>query len=203
MSKFDIFIDYTCPWVAQIFPWIMDVLRKDNTYQVSWKSFPLEQINNQDDGWKCWDQSEDYISRGLWALRGGIASRMLGEQHHNKYMAMILNEKHIKHNDVRTRDSIINISKELDFPTKFIDLMDEKSRLKEISEDYQYAESLGIFGTPTFLFENKYVAFLKTFTPPKDDSISFFNNFYQMAESRSYFGELKRPQPPWPRYAKD
>ena len=203
MSKFDIFIDYTCPWVAQIFPWIMDVLEKDNNYQATWRSFPLEQINNQDDDWKCWDQDDDYISRGLWALRGGIASRILGDEYHNKYMAFVLNEKHIKHKDIRSREAIINISNELNFPLKFEELIDDKTRLQEISQDYTYAQSLGVFGTPTFIFENEHVAFLKTFTPPPKDSISFFNNFYQMAASKSYFGELKRPQPPWPRYAKD
>ena len=47
MSTFDIFIDYTCPWVAQIYPWIVDVLSKDKSLKVNWRSFPLEQINNE------------------------------------------------------------------------------------------------------------------------------------------------------------
>ncbi len=203
MSKIDIFIDYTCPWVAQIFPWIIDVLSKDKSIIVNWRSFPLEQINNELDEWKCWDQDENYISRGLWALRGGIAARMMGDNYHNQYMAKILNEKHVKRTDIRPRRTIIGIAQKLNFPDKFTNLLDDKSRLHEISEDYMYAESLGVFGTPTFLFDDTHVAFLKTFTPPKSDSLPFFNNFYQMAALKNYFGELKRPQPPWPRYARD
>ena len=203
MSKFDIFIDYTCPWVAQIFPWIMDVLQKDSTLVINWRSFPLEQINNEIHDWKCWEQDETYISRGLWPLRGGIAARMIGHKYHNEYMAKILEEKHVKHKDVRSRETIIDLAQKLSFPNKFTDFIDDETRLKEISEDYIYAESLGVFGTPTFLFDDTHLAFLKTFTPPKSDSVSFFNNFYQMAALKNYFGELKRPQPPWPRYAKD
>lgn len=203
MPKIDIFIDYTCPWVAQIFPWIIDVLSKDKSIIVNWRSFPLEQINNELDEWKCWDQDENYISRGLWALRGGIAARMMGDNYHNQYMAKILNEKHVKRTDIRPRSTIIGIAQKLNFPDKFTNLLDDKSRLHEISEDYMYAESLGVFGTPTFLFDDTHVAFLKTFTPPKSDSLPFFNNFYQMAALKNYFGELKRPQPPWPRYARD
>ena len=177
MSKIDIFIDYTCPWVAQIFPWIIDVLSKDKSIIVNWRSFPLEQINNELDEWKCWDQDENYISRGLWALRGGIAARMMGDNYHNQYMAKILDEKHVKRTDIRARRTIIEIAQKLNFPDKFTNLLDDKSRLNEISEDYMYAESLGIFGTPTFLFDDTHVAFLKTFTPPKSDSLPFFNNF--------------------------
>tara|TARA_Y100000768_G_scaffold362020_1_gene320508 strand:- start:60 stop:671 length:612 start_codon:yes stop_codon:yes gene_type:complete len=203
MSKFDIFIDYTCPWVAQIFPWIMDIMQKDKNLQVKWRSFPLEQINNELDEWKCWEQDENYISRGLWPLRGGIAARMISNECHNEYMATILDLKHIKHHDIRSRGAIIDIAEKLNFPIKFTDFLDDPLRLQEISEDYVYAESLGVFGTPTFIFDDTNVAFLKTFTPPKSDSLPFFNNFYQMAALKNYFGELKRPQPPWPRYAKD
>jgi len=56
----------------------------------------------------------------------------------------------------------------------------------------------GIFGTPTFIFEDGTAAFLKTFTPPEDDSLAAFENMVMMARNRPYFGELKRPQPPWP-----
>jgi hypothetical protein len=33
--------------------------------------------------------------------------------------------------------------------------------------------------------------------------MSAFKDFMGIASSRKYFGELKRPQPPWPRGVKD
>ena len=39
--------------------------------QIEWRSFALEQVNSKEgDGWKAWEQGSDYVSRGLWALRG-------------------------------------------------------------------------------------------------------------------------------------
>jgi predicted DsbA family dithiol-disulfide isomerase len=120
---------------------------------------PRDKYNNEIDGWKCWEQDETYISRGLWPLRGGIAARMIGHKYHNEYMAKILEEKHVKHKDVRSRETIIDLAQKLSFPNKFTDFIDDETRLKEISEDYIYAESLGVFGTPTFLFDDTHLAF--------------------------------------------
>ena len=57
---------------------------------------------------------------------------------------------------------------------------------------------MGIFGTPTFVFEDGTSAFLKTFTPPEADTMAAWDNLMSMTRNRPYFGELKRPQPPWP-----
>ena len=62
-------------------------------------------------------------------------------------------------------------------------------------------EKHGIFGTPTFVFENGGSAYLKTFIPPAEDSVEFFDHFVALVADRSYVGEIKRPQPPWPKGA--
>ena len=43
---------------------------------ITYRSFALEQVNSKNGPeWKAWEQGPDYESRGLWALRGGIASQ--------------------------------------------------------------------------------------------------------------------------------
>ncbi|MBT3863163.1 MAG: hypothetical protein HOF71_05595, partial [Chloroflexi bacterium] len=79
--------------------------------EINWRSFALEQVNSKEDGdWKAWEQGPEYVSRGLWSLRGGIAARSQGTAAHNDYMEKILHAKHVEREDVRTRESVIDIA---------------------------------------------------------------------------------------------
>jgi len=172
---------------------------------IKWRSFALEQVNSKEgEEWKAWEQDANYVSRGLWPLRGGIAARSIGDQAHSGYMEAILHAKHVERDDVRSRESVIAIAEaagiDLD---KFVAVIDDPKTLEQIGQDHEEAVSLGVFGTPTFVFEDKSTAFLKMFTPPEEDTMSAFDNFIGIAANRKYFGELKRPQPPWPRGARD
>jgi len=173
--------------------------------EIKWRSFALEQVNSKEgEEWKAWEQGTDYVSRGLWPLRGGIAARSISEQAHGDYMEAILHAKHVEREYVRSRESVIEIAKSASIDLdKFVAAIDDPETLVQIGQDHEEAVSLGVFGTPTFVFEDKSTAFLKMFTPPEEDTMSAFNNFIGIAENKKYFGELKRPQPPWPRGARD
>ena len=70
----------------------------------------------------------------------------------------------------------------------------------EIRKDHEEAvEKYGVFGTPTFVFENGQSAFIKTLMPPEEDAHKAFNDFIALFGDRDYIGEIKRPQPPWPK----
>lgn len=160
--------------------------------------------SKEGEDWKAWEQGEDYVSRGLWPLRGGIAARIQGTTAHNNYMEKILHAKHVERKDVRTRESIIAIAVSADLDTnQFTSILDNHETLAQIGIDHEDALTHGVFGTPTFVFEDGTAAFLKMFTPPEDESLSAFKDFMSIASRRKYFGELKRPQPPWPRGVQD
>ena len=160
--------------------------------------------SKEGEDWKAWEQGEDYVSRGLWPLRGGIAARQQGTTAHNNYMEKILHAKHVERKDVRTRESIIAIAVAADLDiNQFTSILDNHETLAQIGIDHEEALMHGVFGTPTFVFEDGTAAFLKMFTPPEDESLSAFKDFMSIASSRKYFGELKRPQPPWPRGVQD
>jgi hypothetical protein len=186
-------------WLARVKVELGDEL------EINWRSFALEQVNSKEgDDWKAWEQDSSYLSRGLWPLRGGIAARSLGTEAHNDYMEKILHAKHVDREDVRTREAVLEIAKAANLNIeKFTTVLDDPETLASIGVDHEEALTHGVFGTPTFVFADGTSAFLKMFTPPEDESMSAFRDFMGIASARKYFGELKRPQPPWPRDARD
>ncbi len=151
--------------------------------QVNWRSFVLEQVNSKETvDWRAWEQGPGYVSRGLWALRGGIASRAIGNAAHNAYMETILKKKHVEREDVRSRESVIAValSSGLDVNI-FSDVLDDPNTLTTIGDDHESAVEIGVFGTPTFVFENGTSAFLKMFAPPEDEAMSAFEDFRGIA----------------------
>lgn len=173
--------------------------------QVNWRSFVLEQVNSKETvDWRAWKQGPEYVSRGLWPLRGGIAARAIGNSAHNLYMEAILQKKHVEREDVRSRESVIATALSCGLDGNiFSDVLDDPTTLTAIGDDHESAVDIGVFGTPTFVFENGASAFVKMFAPPQDEAMSAFEDFMGIASKRKYFGELKRPQPPWPREARD
>jgi protein-disulfide isomerase-like protein with CxxC motif len=78
--------------------------------------------------------------------------------------------------------------------------MDDAALAGTVGRDHiEAVKKHGVFGTPTFVFESGNAAYLKTFIPPKSDSVEFFEHFVSVTAHSSYFGEIKRPQPPWPK----
>ncbi len=119
-------------------------------------------------------------------------------------MDKILEAKHVNREDVRTREAVLEIAEAANLDIeKFVEVIDDPDTLAQIGTDHEDALARGVFGTPTFVFADGTSAFLKMFTPPEDESMSAFNDFMGIASKRKYFGELKRPQPPWPRGARD
>ena len=76
-----------------------------------------------------------------------------------------------------------------------IENLEIKDKLKTKTSD---AYNNGIFGTPTFVFENGNSIYLKTFIPTEQNAIKSFEHFLSISKDCSFIGEMKRPQPPWP-----
>ncbi len=176
--------------------------------QIKWRSFALEQVNSKEgEDWKAWEQGDDYVSRGLWPLRGGIAARRQGEGAHAAYMQRILELKHVEREDIRSRDAVVEVARRIDAPTididRFIADIDDPETLAEIGRDHEEALTQGVFGTPTMVFEDGTASFIKTYTPPEEETMSAFEHLMGVMRGAKYFGEIKRPQPPWPRGARD
>ena len=169
--------------------------------EITWRSFALEQVNSKEgDDWKAWEQGPDYESRGLLALCAGEASKSQGNKLHNVFFMNLLEARHVDRKDVRERDVILEIARDsgLDMDS-FEKELDDPETLKKVGADHERAVELGIFGTPTFVFEDAPPTFVKTYTPPKNEAVSTFRHFIALSRDSKLFGEIKRPQPPWPR----
>ena len=201
VEKINVYFDYTCPWVRQAGYWLIGI-EKESIVEINWKPYLLEQQNSEfEEGWKAWDQDlEKYVSRGIWPHLGGIAARNLSKEAGYKYMEAIFEEKHVKRNDVRSRDFIIDLATSLNIFSKDLENdMHSSESLKYIAQSHEEASSKGIFGTPTIEFDDDNSVFLKTFTPPKEDYLKFYESLRNLTFNNTYFGELKKPQPPWPK----
>jgi predicted DsbA family dithiol-disulfide isomerase len=83
---------------------------------------------------------------------------------------------------------------------RFREDLADKSILQELGETHTQAEQeYGVFGVPTFIFPNGSSAFLKTYRPPDEDAVEMFESLVTVMDKWKLVGELKRPQPPWPK----
>ena len=130
---------------------------------INWRSFLLEQVNTKDkgDNWKAWEQPPDYISRGIWPLRGGIASNKINPKFRDIFSMKLMERKHVKRDDVRSRKYIIDLAVECGMDqTEFSKILDSDETMDSIINDHKFAESIGIFGTATFFSETLGVLFV-------------------------------------------
>jgi len=173
--------------------------------EVTWRSFSLDQVNS---GYgtdrKVWEQPDVEERGSLLALWAGEAARRQGGEAFDRFHLALLTARH-----GGRRVPLNDLGVLLDFAgnvgldeAQFRRDMDDRSLLLSVARDHTEAvERYGVFGTPTFVFENGNAVYLKTFIPPSGDSVTFFQHFMALMADRAYVGELKRPQPPWPRGA--
>jgi predicted DsbA family dithiol-disulfide isomerase len=173
--------------------------------KLNWRNFSLQQVNAKDPGdWRVWEE-EDYTStRSLMASIAGEAAKRQGVELFDKFFLALLTERHGGSRAPLNDDSFfIRLAEEcgLDAEQFKSDMKDPKL-VDIIANDHTEAvEVHGAFGTPTFIFANGQSAYLKTFIPPAEESVDAFKHFLGLFESRPYIGEVKRPQPPWPKGA--
>ena len=173
--------------------------------ELQWKNFSLEQINVANGGQgKVWDQTDLTKTRSLLASVAGEAARRQGDDAFNSFFMRLLSERHggnrIPLNDI---EILVDLAADVGLDTRqFKKDIEDPSLISIISDDHLEATEIhGIFGTPTFVFSNGQSAYLKTFIPPEGQGLETFNHFLGLFMERSYIGEVKRPQPPWPKGA--
>lgn len=179
--------------------------QSDEDIEINWKNFSLQQINAADPGdWKVWKEADLTKTRSLMASVAGEAAKKQGAEKFSKFFLALLTQRH-GGNRVPLNDNnvFLEIAENCGLDLKkFAEDLKDESLLDTIANDHTEATEVhGAFGTPTFVFESGQTAYLKTFIPPAEESKQAFDNFIEMFSNRSYIGEVKRPQPPWPKGA--
>ena len=177
--------------------------------EINWRHFSLEQINSKEGpDWKVWERVGLREARALLASVAGEAAKRQGDKDafHRFHMAL-LTARHGGDRAPLNQDApLIEIAEQAGLDVeRFKRDLDDPEVLKAVVADHEAATTreLGIFGTPTFLFENGHTAYMKTFTPPPEESVEVFESFVSLFGGRTYVGEVKSPQPPWPKGALD
>ena len=189
--------------------WLDTVNRESNkVLDVCWKHFQLDQMNGNSElelrYWNEWTPDLIRKSRSILAAIAGESVRRNQPEYFGVFHKTILEQRHgptgtrIHLNDQNT---LIEIANKLGIDAASIARdLEDCSLIEIISQNhYEAVEKHGVFGTPTFVFENGNSVYLKTFIPPADEAEQFFDEFLSMMGGKSYVGELKRPQPPWPK----
>lgn len=168
---------------------------------IRWRSFPLEQVNNEQDGWRLWEQPADG-PKSLQAFLATEAVRDQGEEIADKFVFALLECVHAKKMKVHEMDTIKEAAGQV--PGLDVDAMlrgMKNSDLRQrIQQDYDEAtNNYGVFGTPTFLFSGGDAVFLKMSPPaPPDEATSLFDSVRALSLERPYVQELKKPRRPEP-----
>ena len=119
-----------------------------------------------------------------------------------RYLPLLLKARHVDRLDLGDHDLLKRLAAEADLDAaQFEQDLNDRSTLDEIAASHTEAvEERGVFGTPTFVFENGATAFLKLIKPQSpEDAAKAFDSVVNVMSNNIFVGELKRPQPPWPK----
>ena len=198
----DVFFDFGCPYVYNAAVWLQKV-KEDmgEKLTINWKYFSLEQVNSQNGpDWKLWEQPEDYPSRGRRAFQAAEAARRQGEVAFSRFHMALLRARHEQSRDIADVNTLMEVAESsgLEMPRFQEDLSDRRQLLAKLAEDHTLAaESLSVFGTPTLVFPEGQVVFLKMMpAPPPEECLQLFKEIRHLAEQRQYVQEVKRPARP-------
>jgi predicted DsbA family dithiol-disulfide isomerase len=198
----DVYFDFACPYVHSAAAWLREVRRQlgDDRIDITWKVFPLEQVNAPDDAeFPIWDLPADRRSRGRDSLHAAVAARRQGREAFDRFHEALLTLKHEEDQDHGNRATLdaaaTRAGLDLD---QFARDLDDRSLLREIEADYTAGrDDFSVFGTPTFVFPNGQAAYLQVLPPPPpEEAVAFWDDFVRDVRDRPYLREIKRPRRP-------
>ena len=177
--------------------------------EINWRHFSLEQINSKNGpDWKVWNEMGLREARALLASVAGEAAKRQGNpEAFDRFHLGLLKARHAGDRTPLNQDEpLLKIAEEAGLNVeRFEKDLNDPDTLAAVVADHEEATAgeNGVFGTPTFLFENGHKAYMKTFIPPEDEAVEVFDSFVSLFGGRTYVGEIKSPQPPWPKGAVD
>ena len=152
--------------------------------------------------YQAWSETDDDLDSSLWGLRAGVAAKRQGEDAMRRYMPLLLKARHEERKDLGDKELLKELATQagLDL-NQFAKDLDDRTTLDEIAASHKEAvEERGVFGTPTFVFENGASAFLKLIRPNSPaQAEKAFDSVVNVMSNDIFIGEVKRPQPPWPK----
>ena len=171
--------------------------------EITWKHFSLEEANAQGRSLRVWETPDIADAQALVAQVASEAAKRQGADLFERFHLALMVARHGGKGRIRLNDPAAMLALASDVgldADRLRDDMADPATAEAVGRDHTEAvDTYGVFGTPTFVFEDGAAIYLKALVPPEEDSVAFFEHFVALAAGRRYMGEMKRPQPPWPR----
>ena len=151
------------------------------------------------EGWKVWDQPDDYPSRGLPAFRAAEAARLQGEEAYERMRFALLEGRHENRKDFTEPADIEELARSAGLDMKrFNQDRADRALLKRVGEEHMEAVTQhGVFGVPTFVFENGESFFMRIKAhEDAEEAARTFDGIYQIFVEQPAISEVKRPTKP-------
>ena len=196
--SFDVFFDYLCPYVYRA-SLLLDAVRSaGRKLDVRWRYFSLTQVTSKNDGWTVWGAPPAEPVKGKLAFAAAESAR---RQHRfDELHRALLDARHRDRLDIDEPGVVESVAEEagLDLGRLRADLADP-SILESLAADHRHAvNELGVFGTPTFVFEDGASAYVRLTapSPEADGSLEVFDRLLAVAAGEPRIIEIKRPRKP-------
>lgn len=172
----------------------------DGGLTIQWKTFSLEQQNNQEGAdFRIWEQ-QDYPSRGVLALVASKAALNHGDSSFLKFHMATFEALHDEGEDIGNEKVLRDIAKNAGLDLEQFDQdMKRDETWQAVGEDHTESKrKYNVFGVPTFIFGPGQAVYVKLESIPesREERDSLFQLIHDMGAERPYLLELKRPDPP-------
>jgi predicted DsbA family dithiol-disulfide isomerase len=198
--KFDVFFDYSCPFVYRVAGMLEQVRRSGaRPVEVRWRYFSLTQVNSKNDGWTVWNAPASETVRGRLAFKAAEAARRQGR--FDDLHMPLLDARHRDRLDLDDEAVIERVADDagLDLERFAADLH-APDILEAVARDHTEAVTVhGVFGTPTFLFPDGASAYVRLAGPVENGGAAeVFDRLMSIAAGEPRILEIKRPRRPSP-----
>lgn len=165
---------------------------------VSWRYFSLTQVNSKEEGWTVWDAPASSVARGRLAFQAAEAARRQGA--FEALHLPLLRARHRDRQDIDAREVVESVARSagLDIE-RFRRDLDDPSLLQALARDHrQAAGELGVFGTPTLVFDGGAAAYVRLSEGVDEPgrAVEVFDRIFSVADEEPRILEIKRPVKP-------
>lgn len=196
-----VYFDYLCPFAYRGVRLLTEIQRKRPNLEVTWRHFPLEQINSEDEDWKLWEQPLDYeslwgrpSSRALRAFLASHAASLQGEEAFAGFRLAVFSAHHDEGKDISDSEVILEAARraELDLGAFEENWQSQEAR-DRLRDDYRRGRDVDAFGVPTLIVNDCEPTYMRLVEyPPADERETLFNELVHTLTERPYLQELKR-----------
>lgn len=129
-------------------------------------------------------------------MRAGKAASRQGDDPFERFHLALLRARHEQGQDLADQAVVLKVAADtgLNMPDFERDLA-ARSLLADIGEEHMEGVKLGVFGTPTLVFESGPPAYLRLRpSPPPEEAVEVFQELRTLIAQRPYVLEVKRPR---------